>query len=123
MTKTVTTYLYMVFSLIVFLAAFTFIVYEATFVINNFDELPGSETVYTMGTKIPEEVLWTGAQVVGKLYRISEDEIPIQVGAQVFNNDKDVMLYQAAVPLQVKYKQTIEYDADGNPSKMIFTIQ
>lgn len=113
----------MVFSLIVFLAAFTFIVYEATSAIHHFDELPGSNTVYTVNTEIPEEILWTGAQVVGKLYRISEDEIPIQVGAQVFHNDKDVMRYQAAVPLQAKYKQTIDYDGEGNPEKIIFSIQ
>lgn len=123
MTKTVSDAIYMVFSLIVFLAAFSLVVYESSGAINNYDELPGSETVYTVNTKIPKEVLWTGAQVVGKLYRISEDDIPIQVDAVVFQTDKDVMDYQTTVHLQANYKQSIDYDNQGNPVKVSFTIQ
>ncbi|MGE7843530.1 hypothetical protein ACQKNX_22475 [Lysinibacillus sp. NPDC093712] len=89
----------------------------------SFRHVPTSETVYNMQLETPSEVLWTGAQVVGKLYRLTEGDYPIVVGSEVFETDADVMNKQQYVNLQGLYKMKTEFRPDGNIKSVIFTYQ
>lgn len=123
MTKPISDAFEHIFSVFVFLAALTNIMFATTDILSAFDEVPNSQTVYNVQTEIPTEVLWSGAQVVGKLYRLTEDNVPIQVDSTVFNNDKDVMQKQGFINLNAEYQQTIKYNENGEPNLILFTIK
>lgn len=123
MTKTTTEAFEFIFAVFIFLSALTNIMFSTTDLITAFDEVPTSQTVYNVQTEIPTEVLWTGAQVVGKLYRLTDDNVPIKVGSIVFNTDKDVMQKQNLINLDAEYKQTITYNQNGEPTIILFSIQ
>lgn len=123
MTKSTTEAFELIFGVFIFLSALTNIMFSTTDLLKAFDEVPTSQTVYNVQTEIPTEVLWTGAQVVGKLYRLTDDNVPIEVESIVFNTDKDVMQKQDLINLNVEYKQTITYNKDGKPTVIKFQIQ
>lgn len=112
-----------VFAFSMFLTALAYIVFLTTEIHSGFDELPTSQTVYNVHTKIPDEVNWTGAQVVGKLYRLTEDNVPIVVNGMTFSTDVDVMNKQNLIDLHALYNQAVEYDANGKIVKITFTVQ
>mgnify|MGYP006979252251 CR=1 FL=1 len=111
------------FSLIIFIIALAYTVFLTTDAKSGFDELPTTQTVYSVNTKIPKEVNWTGSQVVGKLYRLSEDNIPIVVNGVTFSSDQDVMVNQGIIHLNGLYKQEVEYDTNGKVIRLMFTSQ
>lgn len=104
-------------------ASLAYTVYLGTDVKDAFDDIPTTQTVYNVQTKIPEEVLWTGSQLVGKLYRLTEEDYPIQVGSLVFSTDADVEKYQHLISLTSSYKSKVILDNEGTPTKLVFEIQ
>ncbi|SPU40647.1 Uncharacterised protein [Lysinibacillus capsici] len=104
-------------------ASLAYTVYLGTDVKDAFDDIPTTQTVYNVQTKIPEEVLWTGSQLVGKLYRLTEEDYPIQVGSLVFSTDADVEKYQHFISLTSSYKSKVILDNEGTPTKLVFEIQ
>ncbi|MBD8523758.1 hypothetical protein [Lysinibacillus fusiformis] len=103
--------------------ALAYTVYLGTEVKDTFDDIPTTQTVYNVQTKIPEEVLWTGSQLVGKLYRLTEEDYPIQVGSVVFSTDEDVQKYQHLISLKSSYKSKVILDSEGQLTKLVFEIQ
>jgi len=85
-----------------------------------FEEVPTAETVFIEQTKIPEKVTRTGDQVVTKLYRLSQEGVPIEVDGQLYRTDLDVKKFQSRVLLNAKYEEQHVIDADGTISKVIF---
>ena len=104
-------------------ASLAYTVYLGTDVKDAFDDIPTTQTVYNVQTKITEEVLWTGSQLVGKLYRLTEEDYPIQVGSLVFSTDADVEKYQHLISLTSSYKSKVILDNEGTPTKLVFEIQ
>lgn len=83
--------------------------------------VPSSDTVFIEETNIPEEVAWTGSQIVAKLYQLSgEERIPIVVGNLTFMNEEDVRLQQSYVSLSNLYLCETKFDADGKVERLIF---
>ncbi|MGF9975483.1 hypothetical protein [Viridibacillus arvi] len=107
-------------NILFFVATLSYVVWTYLELPSSFDALQGPETVYMEEIKIPEEVLWTGSQVVAKLYRINDNEVPITVNGRVFNNDADVMKNQKKVDLKSTYSMKIGYDHDGEISEIVF---
>lgn len=105
------------------LGALAYTVYDTIDNKEAFDSIPTNQTVYNVQTEIPQEVLWTGSQIVGKLYRLTEEAYPIQVGTLVFTTDEDVSDYQHLISLTASYKETIQIDTEGKPSGLLFEIQ
>lgn len=95
--------LWFLFAFSMFLSSVAYTVFLTTDIYKGLTELPTSETVYNTQLEIPEEVLWTGAQVVGKLYRLTENDYPIIVGTEVFETDEDVKINNVLLT----YKATI----------------
>ncbi|MBO0589271.1 MULTISPECIES: hypothetical protein [unclassified Sporosarcina] len=83
--------------------------------------VPSAATVFVEQTDIPEDVPFTGAQVVAKLYQLSEDNIPIIVDGFLFRTDEDVRLYQGSVvSLRELYEWVVKVDTDGKVSEISF---
>lgn len=85
-----------------------------------FELIPSAATVFVEQTAIPEEVPWTGAQVVAKLYQLSDDEIPIVVDVFLFQSEEDVRLNQHVVLLTDSYTREILINGSGQVTKIIF---
>lgn len=115
--------LWFLFAFSMFLSSVAYTVFLTTDIYKGLTELPTSETVYNTQLEIPEEVLWTGAQVVGKLYRLTENDYPIIVGTEVFETDEDVKNKQRFINLQGHYKSETILGSDGNILRIVFTYQ
>ncbi|UZN01250.1 hypothetical protein OL548_34425 (plasmid) [Lysinibacillus sp. MHQ-1] len=56
-----------------------------------FEISPGTvDTVYSVQTKIPEEVLFTGTEVISSIYKLNLDGITVKVNGITFSTPKDV---------------------------------
>ncbi|WP_338657282.1 hypothetical protein V6B14_22285 (plasmid) [Sporosarcina psychrophila] len=87
---------------------------------DHFKLVPSAATVFVEHTDIPEDVSWTGTQVVAKLYQLSEDGIPIVVNGFTYQTEEDVRLNQGLVSLNRSYSYQFEIDANGQVSQIIF---
>ena len=112
-----------IFAISIFFSSVAYTVFLTTDVKGAFRHVPTTQTVYNEQLEIPKEVLWTGAQVVGKLYRLTEDDYPIIVGTEVFETDEDVINKQKFIDLQGLYKLETELGPDGKIQRIIFTYQ
>ncbi len=111
------------FAVSMFLSSVAYTVFLTTDNNKGYRELPTTETVYNTQLEIPKEVLWTGAQVVGKLYRLTENDYPIVVGTEEFNTDEDVKNKQNFIQLQGLYKLDTILNSEGNIQRIVFTYQ
>ncbi|GEL05559.1 hypothetical protein [Rummeliibacillus stabekisii] len=108
-------------NLLLFLAAATYIVYSFLELPKLYDNLKGSETVYIQDSKVPEsDDLWSGVQVIAKIYRIGDDEVPIKVDGITFSDESDLKNKQSKINVKQHYYQEIKYDDDGNKSEIVF---
>lgn len=123
MTSTIRHSIWFIFGVSMFLSGVAYTVFLTTEVNKGIAEIPTSQTVYNTQLEIPEEVLWTGAQVVGKLYRLTEDDYPIVVGTEIFETDEDVKNKQRYINLQGNYKSETILATDGNIQRIVFTYQ
>ncbi len=123
MTSTIRHSIWFIFGVSMFLSSVAYTVFLTTEVNKGIAEIPTSQTVYNTQLEIPEEVLWTGAQVVGKLYRLTEDDYPIVVGTEIFETDEDVKNKQRYINLQGNYKSETILATDGNIQRIVFTYQ
>lgn len=87
-----------------------------------YELVPSSATVFMEETDIPEDVPWTGAQIVAKLYQLSgEERIPIVVDGFTFASEEDVRLQQARIGLTQSYSCETIFTEDGAAERLIFT--
>lgn len=88
-----------------------------------FDQVQEHErSPYFKKTEIPEEILLTGAQVIGSLYKLSFEEVTVNVNGVVFNNAKEFNEKQDYILLHANYKQTFEFNHDGSINTIYYTI-
>lgn len=123
MNSTTRSAIWYIFAISLFLSSVAYTVFLTTDVKESFKNVPTSQTVYNEQLETPKEVLWTGAQVVGKLYRLTEDDYPIIVGTEVFETDEDVINKQRFIDLQGRYKLKTELAPNGKIQRIIFTYQ
>lgn len=104
----------LIFSIFLLLSALVYIVFYTTETVPAFDEIEkANETVFIKETEIPTKVAWTGAQVVGKLYRLNEDNVSITVNTLNFKTDEDVMNLVSLIDTTAQYESSFTYDANG----------
>jgi hypothetical protein len=123
MTKTITAYFQFVFAVLLMVTALAYTFWSMTDWPDAYELVPSAATVYIQETKIPEEVTWTGEQVVAKLYRLSEENIPIEVNGRLYQSEADVKNYQNLVALNGEYRKSMVLDSTGSVSKIILTKQ
>lgn len=99
--------------------AYTF--WSLTELTSAYEHIPSAATVFIEETNIPEEVNWNGNQVVAKLYRLSVENILIEVEGILFQTDADVLTYQHIVNLDAKYSKVFELNHSGEIIKINFT--
>lgn len=87
---------------------------------DNFELVPSAATVYQEQTAIPEEVSWTGAQVVAKLYQLSDDEISIVVDSITFQSEADVKLKQHLILVTAQYTEEVVINESGEVTQIMF---
>lgn len=121
MSETSTNAIFFAFSVLITMSALAYTFWSMTEWSGAYDHVPTHHTVYIEDTQIPEEVKWTGNQVVAKLYRLTDEGVPIVVDGRLFQSDLDVKKFQSTISLQKKYQQSIEWDGTGKFSKIIFT--
>lgn len=110
-----------IFAVFITITALAYTFWSMTDWPNAYDHVPSGATVFIEDTKIPEAINWTGAQVVTKLYRLTDEGVPIVVDGRLFQSELDVKKFQSTVLLQGMYAQSIEWDATGKVGKIIFT--
>lgn len=121
MTNNIKTMLFIAVDLLLFLSITTYMVYTFLDTPQNFSEMTERETVYMENSKImPEEDVWSGSAVIGKLYRISDDQVPIKVENQLYETEEDVKLHQNKVLTNKKYKMSLQYSEQGKISEIVF---
>lgn len=86
-----------------------------------YEHIPSAATVFIEETQIPEEVSWNGNQVVAKLYRLSIENILIEVDGILFQTEADVLTYQQTVDLDARYSKVFEMNDSGEIIKINFT--
>lgn len=121
MNETSSNAIFFAFSVLITMTALAYTFWSMTEWSNAYDHVPSNATVYIEDTQIPEEVKWTGDQVVAKLYRLTDEGVPIVVDGRLFQSDIDVKKFQSTVSLTGKYQQSIEWDGSGKFNKIIFT--
>lgn len=122
MTKPTVQFFELIFAVFMFLSALVYMLFSTTEAVKSFDELATSQTVYNVQTEIPKEILWTGAQVAGKLYRLTEDAI-VYVDGSAFQTAIDVQNNQKIVDLYANYEQKITVNGEGVVEKIEFAKQ
>ncbi len=79
-----------------------------------FEISPGTvDTVYSVQTKIPEEVLFSGAEVISSIYKLNLDGITVKVNGTTFSTPKDVKDKLSYISKYANYSQSITYDTKG----------
>lgn len=121
MNEPVSNSMYLALSVLITITALAYTFWSMTDWNDSYDYLTSNTTVYIEDTQIPEEISWTGDQVVAKLYRLNMEGAPIIVDGRLFQTDLDVTNYQSSVSLQKQYTQSIEWDSTGKLYKIIFT--
>lgn len=87
-----------------------------------YELVPSSATVFIEESEIPEEALWTGSQIVAKLYQLSgEDRIPIVVDGYMFATEDDFNNQLNRIGLSNKYVNKIILNEDGEVERLVFT--
>ncbi|MED3575057.1 hypothetical protein [Cytobacillus praedii] len=123
MTKTISDFINFSFGALMMVTALAYTFWSMTDWPKAYELVPSAATVFIEETKIPEEVTWTGNQVVAKLYRLSEENIPVEVNGRLFQYESEVKQFQSTVPLNALYKKEIKLNKTGNVTKIIFTQQ
>lgn len=109
-----------VFALSITLTALAHTFWTMTTWPDNFELIPSAATVFVEQTEIPKEVPWTGAQVVAKLYQLSEDEVPIMVDSLIFYSEEDFKLNQHVILVGAQYTKEVLINGNGDVTKIIF---
>lgn len=112
-----------VFAVFMVLAALAYTFWSMTDWPKAYEIVPSAATVFIEDTKIPVETTWSGNQVVTKLYRLSEENVPIEVDGRLFQREADVKKFQSIVPLDATYIKTLVLNDTGKVVKLIFTQQ
>lgn len=106
--------------ILIFIAILSYFVYSFVTVPHKFTELQAVNEVYVQNNDIPENEYLTGSQVIGKLYRISEEGIAIKVDGLLFENDKDVKKNQNQIDTKSQYKMTLTYGVEGKVTSITY---
>lgn len=121
MNNNIKTALFLAVDLFLFISISTYIVYTFIDTPKNFNELTQKDTFYMTSSKeMPEADIWSGSEVVAKLYRIADDNVPIRVDNRLYNTEADVKAHQSKVPLAANYIFSLNYNDEGSISEIVF---
>lgn len=124
MKNTVQSTFFLIFAVIVFYTALTYTVNPITTIQKEFEYAPGTEdSVYIHEIAIPEEPLFSGPQIVGSLYKLNLDNFTVVVNNITFSTPRDIKEKLNSIPINLKYKQTIQFNTDGTISTITYTGQ
>lgn len=125
MTNTTIRMIFMATAGLVFCFALAYTVSTITSVSTEFNQVPEArETVYILDTEIPEEVHFTGAEVIGSLYKLNfEDNLQVNIDGVVIRNSKEFSKRQSVLNLTAEYKQTLIFGNEGNVQTIFYNIQ
>lgn len=125
MTRSVTTIMYMGFSGFIFMMALTYALSSITANQDQFEVSPGTEgSVYTKATAIPEEVLFSGFEVMSSLYKLNfEDGITVKVDHLTFSTAKDIKEKIPLISKYAKYSQSFDFSTDGSISTITYVSE
>ncbi len=122
MNQATTSVMEFVLAIILTMSALAYTFWSMTIWPDAYELVPSSSTVFIEETAIPEEVTWSGSQIVAKLYQLSGiDRMPVVVDGFTFSSEEDVRLQQGRVSLSAHYTYETVFDADGNVIRLIFT--
>jgi len=120
MNQSINSYLGYALAVILTMTALAYTFWSMTGWPDHYKLVPSAATVFVEQTDIPEDVPWTGTQVVAKLYQLSEDGIPIVVNGFTYQTEDDVRLYQGNVSLTTLYSYHFDIDGTGRITKITF---
>lgn len=124
MTNSTVQAFYIALSLLLFTAGLAYTVSTITQVSAEFDEIQDHErSPYFMETNIPEEILFTGAEVIGSLNKLNFEGLTVNLNGVLFNNAKEFNDKQHYISTYAYYKQTFDFNTDGSVKTIYFTLQ
>lgn len=118
-TSTIKT-LQIIMALFLTMASLTYVFWDMQNWPKSYELVSDAATVYIEDTKIPNEILWTGTQVVSKVKRLGDELVPIEVDAITFQTEEDILAKINQIPLLEEYLQEIELNGEGNITKIIY---
>ncbi|MFY0519317.1 hypothetical protein ACOMCU_16040 [Lysinibacillus sp. UGB7] len=102
------------FSALIFAMALAYALSPITDIQKEFEISPGTvDTVYSVQTKIPEEVLFGGTEVISSIYKLNLDGVTVKVDGITFSTPKDVKDKLFYISIYANYSQSIKYDTSG----------
>lgn len=123
MTNTSIQAIYIAISVMLFSIGLAYTVSTITQASAEFNQVQEHErSPYIKKTEIPEEILLTGAQVIGSLYKLSFDEVTVNINGVVLENAKEFSEKQDYILLNANYKQTFDFNNDGSINTIYYTI-
>ncbi len=122
MNSTVTSAINFGLSALIFAMVLAYALSPITNIQKEFEISPGTvDTVYSVQTKIPEEVLFTGTEVISSIYKLNLDGITVKVNGITFGTPKDVKDKLFHISKYANYSQTITYDTKGKVAYITYT--
>lgn len=113
-------YMKLAIGLLLMLTALSLTIWTVVEIGKGSEAVKGRDTVYIERTEIPQEVYWTGAQVIAKMQQIEVDDVIIDVDGFIFQTEKSVKDYQNVVVLSREYQMTTNIDSSGDVTRIIY---
>ncbi|MEK5187120.1 hypothetical protein [Solibacillus sp. FSL W7-1324] len=122
MNKTVSEAIWFTLTTLTFSLALAYALTPLFQIQKEFEISPGTEgSVYVKQTEIPEEPLFTGAQIISSIYKLDFDETTVNVDGNLFERQTDLKTKQSIILPYAEYKQTIQYSGSG--TRINYTMQ
>jgi hypothetical protein len=114
MKESVTEIIYMWLAATFFIFGLAYALSTITILSAEFDEAKGTEgTTFIKETEIPEEVTYSGAEVIGSLYKLNFDEIMVDFEGQSIISTKDFNRLQPTIGPTNRYSMNFVSNNDG----------
>ena len=124
MNSTVSSAINIGISALLFAIALAYALSPITDIQKEFEISPGTvDSVYSVQTKIPEKVLFSGAEVISSIYKLNLDGIAVSVNGISFSTPKDVKDKLFYISKYANYSQSITYDTKGKVAYITYTLQ
>jgi len=123
MTSSTTQGIFLSFSIVLFLLGLAYTVSTITSSGAAFDTLiEDTHSAFFMETEIPEEIVFSGAEVIGSLYKLNFDVVTVNLNGIIINTAKDFIDMQHMIVIDARYKQTITHNTDGTTHTIYYSI-
>ena len=122
MNKTVSEAIWFALATLTFSLALAYALIPLFQIQKEFEISPGTKgSVYELHTEIPQEPLFTGAQIISSIYKLDFDEYTVNVDGNVFERQTDLKTKQGIIIPYATYNQTIQYTTSG--MRINYTMQ